>query len=63
MIPNEIAPWPTLPPIANAANITAPRNSANSGIYQRLRVNSRICIEHLFYGLSEVASERDRQRQ
>ena len=62
MIPNEKAPWPTLPPIANAPNITAPRSSA-TGIYQRLRVNSRVCIEHLFYGLFEVASERDRQRQ
>ena len=63
MIPKETAPWPTLPPIAKAPNIRAPRNRQNNGMHQRLRQISRVCMEHLFYGRVEVSGERDRQRE
>src|SRR4051812_25221700 len=67
MIPNEIAPCPTSPPIAKAANISAPRNREKAGMNQRLRVMGRCSVavdmEDLLDWLVEVASQRDGQRQ
>src|SRR5215207_2161756 len=58
---------PELPPIANAANTSAPSPSESSGIHHRLLQKGlsrvAICMEYLLYGLVEEARERDRQRQ
>src|SRR3954468_1601141 len=61
--PNETAPWPALPPIANAAKISAPRNRQKPGIHQRLRNKLGVGMEHVLHGLLEVARQGDRQRE
>ena len=41
MTANAYAPLATLPPMASAANTSAPRRSAKDGIHQRLRQKGR----------------------
>src|SRR3954467_8855616 len=68
----ETAPSPVLPPIANAAKISAASRTQKAGMNQRVRYkrfmrSSRpgvvVDMEDLLYVRAEVAGERDGERQ